>query len=65
MYAADGNADGQVSNFDLFFIWMPQVGQQGYLSGDYDLNSQVQNFDLFFRWMPNVGAGSTVPGATP
>jgi hypothetical protein len=61
MYAADGNGDGQVSNYDLFFVWMPQVGLQGYYGGDFDLNTQVQNFDLFFRWMPNVGMGSQVP----
>jgi hypothetical protein len=61
MYAADGNSDGQVSNFDLFFIWMPEVGLQGYYGGDFDLNTQVSNFDLFFRWMPNVGMGSQVP----
>lgn len=61
MYAADGNGDGQVSNFDLFFVWMAQVGLQGYYGGDFDLNTQVQNFDLFFMWMPNVGNGTQVP----
>jgi hypothetical protein len=61
MYAADGNGDGQISNFDLFFVWMPQVGLQGYYGGDFDLNTIVQNFDLFFMWMPNVGVGTLVP----
>jgi hypothetical protein len=61
MYAADGNGDGQVSNFDVFFIWMPEVGMMGYNPGDFDMNTQVQNFDVFFRWMPNVGAGTQVP----
>lgn len=61
MYAGDGNGDGLVANFDLFFVWMAQVGLQGYYAGDFDLNTIVQNFDLFFLWMPNVGNSSQVP----
>jgi hypothetical protein len=59
LYAGDGDGNGFVQNFDLFFIWMNQVGSQGYYGGDFDLNTFVQNFDLFFFWMANVGVGST------
>jgi hypothetical protein len=61
MYAGDGNGDGQISNPDLFFIWMAQVGQHGYYGGDFDLNTIVQNVDLFFYWMANVPHGTQVP----
>ncbi len=61
MFAADGDGNGFVNNFDLFFVWMAQVGQQGYYGGDFDLNTFVQNFDLFFMWMANVGSGTQVP----
>ncbi len=61
MYAADGNADGQVSNFDLYFVWLPEVGFAGYNAGDYNLDGQVSNFDLYFMWLPNVGSGTQVP----
>jgi hypothetical protein len=61
MYAGDGNGDGQVSNFDLFFVWMVEDGLTGYYNGDFDMNSNVQLFDLFFMWMPNDGFGTMVP----
>jgi len=61
MYAADGNGDGQVSNVDLFNVWMVEVGLLGYYGGDFDLNTQVQNADLFNYWMINVGNGTQVP----
>jgi hypothetical protein len=61
MYAADGNGDGQVSNIDLFNVWIIQVGSLGYYGGDFDLNTQVQNADLFNYWIINVGSGEQVP----
>jgi len=61
MYAADGNGDGQISNLDLFNVWILEVGLLGYYGGDFDLNSFVQNADLFNFWIINVGNGSQVP----
>jgi hypothetical protein len=61
MYAADGNGDGFVNNFDLFFIWLAQVGMYGYNSGDFNMDDYVNNFDLFFMWLANVGNSTQVP----
>ena len=61
MIAADGDGDGQVSNTDLFFVWLVEAGFYGYYGGDFDLNAEVQNSDLFNFWLINVGMGTQVP----
>jgi hypothetical protein len=61
MYAGDGNGDGEVSLFDVFFVWEPEDGSTGYYNGDFSMDSNVSLFDLFFIWEANDGASSSVP----
>ncbi len=52
----DANADGQVNNKDKDNIWFLQNGQNGYFTGDFDMNGTVdeQDNDL---WKSNAGKG--------
>jgi len=61
MVAADGNADGQISNEDKNDVWAIQAGQSGYLSGDFSMEGQVNQIDKNDKWAPNVGKGGQVP----
>ena len=61
MVGGDGNADGQVDNIDKNEVWLPQVGNAGYLAGDFNLDSQVNNQDKVDIWSPNVGRSTQIP----
>ncbi|MBN1340443.1 MAG: PKD domain-containing protein [Bacteroidales bacterium] len=63
LFAADGNADGQVNSQDKVDVWSPESGQSGYLSGDFNMNGNVENQDKNDLWTINGGYGSFVPAA--
>ena len=60
MISADANADGDVNAADKT-IWENQAGEEGYKSGDFDLDGQVNNLDKNNMWVPNQGEGGQVP----
>ncbi|RLD49735.1 MAG: hypothetical protein DRJ05_20550, partial [Bacteroidetes bacterium] len=60
MISADGNGDGEINTVDKT-IWENQAGEQGYKSGDFDMDGQVGNIDKNDNWIPNDGKGSQVP----
>lgn len=63
LFAADGNADGQVTAPD-FNLWIAATtaGATGYAPSDYNLDGQVTAPD-FNLWIANTtaGAASKVP----
>jgi hypothetical protein len=61
LYAGDGNGDGAVLSTDRQTIWLPQVGQTGYLTGDFSLDGSVLADDRQSLWTPNVGVQTAVP----
>lgn len=61
MYAADGDANGQIGNNDKNDVWAAEAGNSGYLQGDFSLDSQVNNTDKNDLWAPNSGRSSQVP----
>jgi hypothetical protein len=61
LYTGDANGDDQVQVVDLIRFWTSQVGAQGYLEADWDLDGEVQNTDFLFYWIPNSGRGSQTP----
>ncbi|MEM1057562.1 MAG: hypothetical protein AAGI52_18750, partial [Bacteroidota bacterium] len=63
LYAGDGDGDGSVLAPDRQSVWLPLVGQVGYLVGDFNLDGSVLADDRQVLWLPNVGVQSTVPGA--
>jgi hypothetical protein len=63
LYAGDGDGDGAVLSTDRQAVWLPQVGQTGYLAGDFSLDGSVLADDRQGLWTPNVGVQSAVPGA--
>ena len=42
-------------------VWENQAGEEGYKSGDFDMDGQVNNPDKNEMWVPNEGEGSKVP----
>ncbi|MEL6615222.1 MAG: hypothetical protein AAFQ43_05765 [Bacteroidota bacterium] len=63
MVAGDANADGRVLADDQQLLWLPNVGQMGYMPGDFSLDGSVLADDQQLLWLPNVGVESEVPGA--
>jgi hypothetical protein len=63
MVGADGNADGNINNFDKIGQWNPNAGKKGYISADFNMDSQVNNNDKNNYWWPNrdEGFNSQVP----
>jgi len=61
MIGADGLADGQINTGDKIDVWSVQVGNSGYLMGDYNLNGQVGNPDKVDVWSVNAGSGTQIP----
>ena len=61
MYAADGNANGNINNSDYAGVWKKQNGTLGYEDGDFDLNGGVNIVDRNDKWKPNSGESSQVP----
>ncbi len=64
MVSADGDSNGDVSNTDKNDVWVPEAGQSGYNTGDFNMDSNVDNVDKNDNWIPNSGRGSQVPGST-
>jgi hypothetical protein len=64
LYAGDGDGSGSVLAGDRQTVWLPQVGQTGYLPGDFNLSGTVLADDRQTLWVPNVGRQSAVPGAS-
>ena len=61
MYGGDGNRDGQVDVLDKSPLWENEVGTNGYLETDYNLNGQSDNQDKNGFWLPNDGQSKQVP----
>lgn len=64
LWAGDGDGNGSVLAPDRQSVWLPQVGQAGYLRGDFNLDGSVLADDRQTLWLPNVGRQSQVPGAS-
>ncbi|MCB0805307.1 MAG: hypothetical protein KDC05_05870 [Bacteroidales bacterium] len=60
MMAGDGQCNGQVDMNDKVIYWNNQVGEQGYLPSDLNLDGETNNIDKIEYWVPNYGAGSMV-----
>ncbi|MEM1057548.1 MAG: hypothetical protein AAGI52_18680, partial [Bacteroidota bacterium] len=63
LFSGDGDGDGSVLASDQQAVWLPAVGQVGYLLGDFNLDGSVLANDQQVLWLPNVGVQSAVPGA--
>jgi hypothetical protein len=61
LYAADGNASGNINRADNKSIWRKQNGSMGYKSGDYDMNGGVNIRDKNAVYKPNKGRNTGVP----
>ena len=61
MYAADGDANGDINLSDFLDIWVPQFGFLGYNDGDFDLSGDVNLVDFLDYWVPNFGVLTQVP----
>jgi len=59
--SGDGNADGQLNNFDKNEIWFQQQNNTGYFSGDYNMDGEVNETDINTLWELNCGKGHWVP----
>jgi hypothetical protein len=64
LVAGDGDASGSVLAGDRQAVWLPTVGQGGYLPGDFNLDGNVLADDRQALWAPNVGRQTSVPGAS-
>ncbi len=60
MIGGDENGDGTIDVSDKTG-WINEAGNNGYLSGDFDMNSEVNNTDKNDIWLPNSGKSSQVP----
>lgn len=61
MLAADGDGNGLIDSLDLINIWKVQAGEEGYKSGDFNLDFEVDNKDKDNFWMNNNGINSSIP----
>ncbi|MCD4730195.1 MAG: choice-of-anchor J domain-containing protein [Bacteroidales bacterium] len=61
MPGSDGNANGQIENWDKNNIWLQQYNETGYVQGDYNLNGSVESIDKSDFWNANAGKASQVP----
>jgi hypothetical protein len=62
MFAGDVNADGIVNDADKSPAgWKTEVGEQGYLGSDLNLDSQSSNVDKNQFWLPNYLKNTQVP----
>lgn len=64
MASGDGDLDGSVLAPDQQGVWLPGVGQTGYLQADYNLDGTILADDQQAYWLPNVGIQSAVPGTS-
>lgn len=61
MYAADGDANGDINLSDFIDVWVVQFGSLGYFAGDFDLNGDVNLSDFIDFWVPNFGKLTQIP----
>ena len=61
MFSANGWPDKFIIIHDRDIIWDPQVGNTGYLSGDFNMDTEVDNVDKNDHWVVNTGETSQVP----
>ncbi len=60
MISADANADGDVNAADKT-IWENQAGEEGYKSGDFDMDGQVNYSGKNDLLIQNINSESQVP----
>ncbi|MCD4731087.1 MAG: hypothetical protein K8R74_10825 [Bacteroidales bacterium] len=63
MFSGDASGGGVINTWDLDGFWSIDVGNQGYLEGDHNLNSQADNVDKNDYWFWNLGNESQIPGS--
>lgn len=61
MIAGDGDANGEVNMNDKTNVWILQAGEEGYKSGDFNLDGQVNNPDKNDLLLENQTRQSQVP----
>lgn len=60
MISGDANSDGAINQFDKS-IWIDQVGTNGYLPSDFNMDTQIDNADKNEFWLINQNYFSTIP----
>lgn len=58
MFAGNANGDNQINELDKTGFWDMEVGENGYLRSDFNLNGQTDNKDKNDYWNENTGAVS-------
>lgn len=61
MAGGSGNADQQINNLDKNDVFYNELGNSGYLAGDYDLSGLVNSADITDIWQGSSGKASQVP----
>jgi len=61
LIAGDLNADGFIGVDDLSDFWSFEVGENGYLSSDIDLDTEIDNNDKNNMILDNLGSQSGLP----
>ena len=61
MISGDADANGIVTEPDIQSFWNEEVGTQGYLPTDFNMDIQVDNVDKNAYCLPNIGISSQVP----
>ncbi|MCB2219348.1 MAG: S8 family serine peptidase [Bacteroidetes bacterium] len=61
MVSGDTNADGIIDGADLLAGWDSSAGNQGYQTGDINLDREINNIDKDQFWFPNQSFSSQVP----
>ena len=61
MIAGDADADGTINTNDKTAFLQTEIGQEGYLNSDFNLDTQSDNKDKNQYWGVNLGAGCQVP----
>ncbi|MCB2219020.1 MAG: lamin tail domain-containing protein [Bacteroidetes bacterium] len=61
MIAADGNGNGLIQNTDETAVWKVDLGNSGYMGGDFEMTGLTQNTDETSYWKPNLGGGGQTP----
>ncbi|MEZ5198988.1 MAG: FISUMP domain-containing protein [Bacteroidales bacterium] len=60
MMAGDADVDGQIDNKDKNDFSIPEIGQTGYLPGDYNMDGVVNSTD-FLVWQASAGSSEQFP----
>ncbi len=61
MISADGNGNGLIQNTDETAVWKTDLGNSGYMGGDFEMTGLTQNTDETNFWKPNLGGGGQTP----